>query len=133
MTDSAPHLPSPDRPDLRVAPSAPIPLPVPRRGAPVEADRGPGFVLSLGADDLGARARGIPVLGGLAAIFGIVALFKAPVVLGPLGILFGLAALLRGQAGLGAIGGVTGVVALAISPMFWALFGLAWLGGWLLG
>lgn len=134
MTEPAPHLPSSDSPDPRAEPPAPIPLPVPHRETtPLTAGRGPGFVLSLGAEDPGARARGIPVLGGLAAIFGIVALFKAPIVLGPLGILFGLAALLRGQAALAAIGGVTGIVALAISPMFWALFGLAWLGSWLLG
>ena len=130
MTDSAPHLPSSDRRDLQ---AAPIPLPGARRAAPAAPGREAGLVLSVATEDLGGRTRGIPVLGGLAAIFGIVALFKAPVVLGPLGILFGLAALLRGQAGLGLIGGVTGLVALAISPMFWALFGLAWLGSWLLG
>ena len=133
MTDSAPHLPAPERRELQAAPPAPIPLPVARREAPAAPGRDAGFALSVGTEDPGRWTRRIPVLGGLAAIFGIVALFKAPVVLGPLGILFGLAALLRGQAGLGVIGGVTGAVALAISPMFWTLFGLAWLGSWLLG
>jgi hypothetical protein len=91
------------------------------------------FGLSLEMRDLGARARSIPILGGLAAVFGVAALFKAPLVLAPLGLLFALAALFRRQLGLAVIGGVSAVVALAISPVFWAVIGLAWLGSWLLG
>lgn len=88
-------------------------------------DGGTGFRVDGG--------RGIPILGGLAAIFGIAALFNAPIVLGPLALAFGVAALFRRQVSLGVIGGIAGLVALLISPMFWALLGLGWLAGWLLG
>jgi hypothetical protein len=73
-----------------------------------------------------------PILGGLAAVFGIVALFKATLFLAPLGLLFALAAALRRQFAWAAIGGIAAVVALATSPMFWGLLGLAWLVGWLI-
>lgn len=134
MTERPPY------PDSR-EPSAPIPLPVSRRAptiVPVPPPAAPapqdaGFALSFGIQELGPRGRGVPVLGGLAAIFGVAALFQAPVVLGPLAILFAVAALFRGQAGLAAIGGISAVVALAISPVFWAVLGVAWLGSWLLG
>lgn len=134
MSDSAP------RPHSGPG-AAPIPLPVVRRAAPVEAGPGPvpparptiGFGLSLGLPEAGAPPRGLPVLGGLAAVFGVAALFKAPLVLAPLGFLFAIGALFRRQAGWAAIGSVAGAVALAISPMFWAVLGLAWLGSWLLG
>ena len=141
MTEPAPH---PDHQPDSGSVSAPIPLPVAHRGAaamPVQAAPTPPpavisdaeFGLSLEMRDLGARARGIPILGGLAAVFGVAALFKAPLVLAPLGLLFALAALFRRQVGLAVIGGVSAVVALAISPVFWAVIGLAWLGSWLLG
>ena len=134
----------PSRPDaLPDMPPAATPLP-PVEAAPVSsalASQAPapapvpdaGFNLGLGVEELGTRARGLPVLGGLAAVFGVAALFKAPLVLGPLGFLFGLAALVRRQFGLGAIGGVSGLVALAISPSFWGLLGLAWAWSWLWG
>lgn len=80
---------------------------------------------------MGARARSVPILGGLAAIFGICSLFKAPLALGPLAIIFGMAALCRRQVSLGAIGGIAGLVGLLISPTFWAVVGLGWLGTWL--
>ncbi len=119
-TDSLPALP-PVAAQLPPAEAASAP-PVPAADA--------GFNLSLGVEALGTRARGIPVLGGLAAVFGVAALFTDPLVLGPLGLLFGLAALFRGQFGLAAIGGISGLVALAISPAFWVLIGLAWLWSW---
>jgi len=138
MSEPAPH------PDFQPDPgsvSAPIPLPVAHRGpAAVQAQAVPPpalsdaeFGLALELQGLGARVRSIPVLGGLAAIFGVAALFKAPLVLAPLGLLFALAALFRRQVGLAAIGGISAGVALAISPVFWAVIGFAWLGGWLLG
>lgn len=123
-------------------PPAPIPLPVARRTPPVSIASSAGgmpapansaFALSFGIEELGPRGRGVPVLGGLSAIFGVAALFQAPVVLGPLAIFLAVAALFRGQAGLAAIGGISAVVALAISPVFWAVLGVAWLGSWLLG
>ena len=134
MTEPVPHPDS--RPD-----SAPIPLPVARRAptpavAPAPplppARAQPGFDLSFAVPETG-RPRGVPVLGGLAAIFGVAALFKAPGVLAPLAFLFAIGALFRRQAGWAAIGSVAGVVALVISPVFWAVVGLAWLGSWLLG
>jgi hypothetical protein len=134
MTEPAPH------PEFQPDPgsvSAPIPLPVAHRGAtavPVQAASVPPpaisdaeFGLSLEMRDLGVRARSIPILGGLAAVFGVAALFKAPLVLAPLGLLFALAALFRRQVGLAVIGAVSAVVALAITPTVWILFGLAWL------
>ncbi|MGH6931691.1 MAG: hypothetical protein ACREEE_04590 [Dongiaceae bacterium] len=72
-----------------------------------------------------------PVLGSLAAVFGIVALFKAALFLAPLGLAFAIAAGCRRQYGWALIGAVSAVVALAISPAFWTLFGLAWLLNWL--
>lgn len=137
MTEPVPH------PDPRPE-SAPIRLPLPRRAAtpmpssiapesPAAARKDAGLTLAFGLQDVDSGARRVPVLGGLAVIFGIAALFNAPIALGPLAILFALGALLRGQAGLAAIGGISAVVALAISPVFWTVVGLAWLGSWLLG
>jgi hypothetical protein len=140
MSDSAPH------PDAAPAPLPSTPVPVPqavgREGViPFDSARPPalptqeaGFFSGLALDEPeGARTRSIPILGGLAAIFGIAALFNTPIVLGPLALVFGLAALCRRQVSLGVIGGVAGLVALLISPVFWALLGLGWLAGWLLG
>lgn len=76
-----------------------------------------------------------PILGALAVIFGITALYKATLVLAPIALLVGAAALFRRQGGWGLIGIGAAVVALAITPSFWALLGLAWLldrYGWLL-
>lgn len=133
MTDSRSQPPS--RP-----PATPIPLPVTPRAVPAPANvsvppvaRRFGFDLSFGRPAAAAAPSGVPVLGALSAIFGVAALFKAPVVLAPLAFLFGLGALFRRQTGLAAIGGIAGAVALAISPVFWTLVGLAWLGSWLLG
>ncbi len=81
-----------------------------------------------------------PVLGGLAVIFGIAALFKAALLLAPLALAFALLAALFRQFSWAAIGGVSGLAALAISPWFWGIVGMAWLvdavagyfgfGGW---
>jgi hypothetical protein len=73
-----------------------------------------------------------PILGGLAAVFGIAALFKATLFLAPLGLLFALAAAFRRQFAWAAIGAVAAAVALATSPLFWGLLGAAWLVGWLI-
>jgi hypothetical protein len=72
-----------------------------------------------------------PILGGLAAVFGIAALFKATLFLAPLGLVFALAAALRRQIAWAVIGAVAAAVALVTSPLFWGLLGLAWLVGWL--
>lgn len=76
-----------------------------------------------------------PILGTLAVIFGITSLYKATLVLAPIALLVGAAAMFRRQGGWGLIGIGAAGVALAITPSFWALLGLAWLldrYGWLL-
>ena len=77
-----------------------------------------------------------PVLGSLAVIFGIAALFKATLLLGPLALVFAVLAALGRQFSWAAIGGIAGLAALATSPWFWGILGLAWvvqyfgLGSW---
>jgi hypothetical protein len=68
-----------------------------------------------------------PVLGCLAAIFGIAALFKATLILAPLGLGFAAAAVFARQFSWAAVGGIASLVALLISPLFWTILGLAWL------
>jgi hypothetical protein len=67
-----------------------------------------------------------PVLGSLSVIFGIAALFKATLLLAPLALVFALLAALGRQFSWAAIGGIAGLAALATSPWFWGLLGLAW-------
>jgi hypothetical protein len=74
-----------------------------------------------------------PILGSLAVIFGLVALFKAPLLFGPLGAGFGLLALLRGQFWFAAVGGLTGLAGLVAAPAFWAILGASWLLAYLFG
>lgn len=74
-----------------------------------------------------------PILGSLALIFGLAALFTAPLLFGPLGALFGLAALLRGQFWFAAVGGLTGLAGLAAAPSFWAILGFGWILAYLFG
>jgi hypothetical protein len=77
-----------------------------------------------------------PILGSLAVIFGIAALFKATLLLGPLALAFALFAAIGRQFSWAAIGGIAGLAALATSPWFWGILGLAWvveyfgLGSW---
>lgn len=81
-----------------------------------------------------------PVIGSLAVIFGIAALFKATLLLAPLALAFALLAALFRQFSWAAIGGISGLVALATSPWFWGIVGMTWLvdavagyfgfGGW---
>jgi len=77
-----------------------------------------------------------PVLGSLAVIFGVAALFKATLLLGPLALIFAFLAALGRQFSWAAIGGIAGIAALATSPWFWGILGLAWmidylgLGSW---
>lgn len=68
-----------------------------------------------------------PVLGSLAVIFGIAALFKATLLLGPLALIFAFLAVLGRQFSWAAIGGIAGIAALATSPWFWGILGLAWI------
>lgn len=81
-----------------------------------------------------------PVIGSLAVIFGIAALFKATLLLAPLALAFALLAALFRQFSWAAIGGISGLAALATSPWFWGIVGMTWLvdavagyfgfGGW---
>jgi hypothetical protein len=73
-----------------------------------------------------------PILGSLAVIFGVAALFTGTLVLAPLGIVLALAAGLFRQIPWAVIGAASAVVALATSKYFWALLGLAWLLDWVL-
>jgi hypothetical protein len=81
-----------------------------------------------------------PILGSLAVIFGIAALFKATLLLAPLALVLALLAALFRQFTWAAIGGISGLAALATSPWFWGIVGMTWLvdavagyfgfGGW---
>jgi hypothetical protein len=93
------------------------------------SESGPSVLPSLG---LAPPPWQPPVLGTLAAVFGIVALFKATLFLAPLGLAFAIAAGCRRQFGWALVGAVSAVVALAISPAFWTLLGAAWLLKWLM-
>jgi hypothetical protein len=68
-----------------------------------------------------------PVLGSLAVIFGIAALFKATLLLAPLALVFAMLAALFRQFSWAAIGGISGLAALATSPWFWGIVGMTWL------
>jgi hypothetical protein len=68
-----------------------------------------------------------PILGSLAVIFGIAALFKATLLLAPLALVLALLAALFRQFSWAAIGGISGLAALATSPWFWGIVGMAWL------
>jgi len=73
-----------------------------------------------------------PVVGALAAVFGIAALFgKATLMLAPLAIIFSLVALCLRQFTWAAIGASTAIVALATSIWFWTLLGAGWVAAWL--
>ena len=75
-----------------------------------------------------------PILGSLAVIFGVAALFTGTLVLAPLALIVALAAGIFRQIPWAVIGGAAATVALATSKYFWALLGLAWLinrVGWL--
>lgn len=73
-----------------------------------------------------------PVVGALAAVFGIAALFgKATLMLAPLAILFSLVALCLRQFTWAAIGASTAIAALATSIWFWTLLGAGWVAAWL--
>jgi hypothetical protein len=77
-----------------------------------------------------------PVLGSLAVIFGVAALFTGTLVLAPLALALALAAGIFRQLPWAIIAGASATVALVTSKYFWALLGLAWLinrVGWLWG
>jgi hypothetical protein len=68
-----------------------------------------------------------PILGSLAVIFGVAALFTGTLVLAPLALVLAVVAGLFRQIPWAVIGGSAAIVALATSKYFWALLGLAWL------
>jgi hypothetical protein len=75
-----------------------------------------------------------PILGSLAVIFGVAALFTGfpgRLLLAPLALAVALAAGFFRQTSWAVIGSASAVVALATSESFWALLGLAWLLDWL--
>ena len=77
-----------------------------------------------------------PILGALTVIFGVTSLYQATLLLAPLAIVLGgIAVLRRRHARWGWIGIGAAAAALAITPAFWALIGLAWAlqrYGWIL-
>ena len=76
-----------------------------------------------------------PILGSLAVIFGVAALFTAfpgRLILAPLALAVALSAGLFRQTSWAVIGAAAAAVALVTSESFWALVGLAWLLNWLI-
>jgi hypothetical protein len=105
----------------------------PQVAAPVPIDA--RFEITQGAADSGRPMRAPPILGALAVIFGVTALYKATLMLAPIALVLGIIALFRRQGGWGLIGMGAAAVALVIDPTFWGLLGLAWLldrYGWML-
>lgn len=68
-----------------------------------------------------------PITGALAVIFGVAALFKAPIVLAPMAIALAFVAGFRGHHGWAVIGLGSALAGLLTSAWFWTLLGLAWL------
>lgn len=103
-------------------------------GRPVTPDPGMGRTdlnLPVPGPSVAAPPWQPPIIGSLAVIFGVVALFKATVVLAPLGLFCALLAAGFRQYGWAAIGAGAAIAALLTSPAFWTLLGLAWLIDWI--
>lgn len=101
-------------------------------GASGEGDRGEfRFGLHVGRDAGGRQEMvirpGLPVAGAFALVFGILALFRLPLLLGPLAMIAGAIAMLRGDRGAGLIGLALGIAGLLTAGTFWTLVGLGWL------
>jgi hypothetical protein len=109
------------------APQAAAPLPA----EPLQPVQAPIITVATAAPGSAAPWQP-PILGSLAVIFGVAALFTGTLVLAPLGIVLALAAGIFRQVPWAVIGAASAVVALATSKYFWALLGLAWLLDWLL-
>lgn len=118
-----PNLPVEDGPE-HAEPGVTTPAPIDAR-----------FEIAETRGDSGRPMRAPPILGTLAVIFGVTALYKATLFLAPIALALGIIAVFRRQAGWGLIGMGAAFVALVIDPAFWGLVGLAWLldrYGWLL-
>jgi len=106
------------------APAAPPTPPMPV--APVETVQ-PLPIVTVATTAAPATPWQPPILGSLAVIFGVAALFTGTLVLAPLALVLAVAAGLFRQIPWAVIGGSAAIVALATSKYFWALLGLAWL------
>jgi hypothetical protein len=128
MTNAIIQLPTTNK-DSVVAPAQPAAALVP--GEALEPPQPPIITVATTAP-APASPWQPPILGSLAVIFGVAALFTGTLVLAPLGIVLALAAGIFRQIPWAVIGAASAVVALATSKYFWALLGLAWLLDWLL-
>jgi hypothetical protein len=111
------------------APTVPTPPALPTEPVPPQAP-----IITVATTAAAAAHWQPPILGSLAVIFGVAALFTGTLVLAPLAIVLALAAGIFRQIPWAVIGGAAATVALATSKYFWALLGLAWLinrVGWL--
>ena len=121
MTNSVIQLPK-----SVAAPTAPV--------APVEPVQPQTPIITVATTAAAATHWQPPILGSLAVIFGVAALFTGTLVLAPLALVLAVAAGIFRQIPWAIIGGASATVALATSKYFWALLGLAWLinrVGWL--
>jgi hypothetical protein len=127
MTNSVIQLPKvPTAPALPLAAAAPA---LPSEPVPAQAS-----IITVATTAAPAPHWQPPILGSLAVIFGVAALFTGTLVLAPLALILALAAGVFRQIPWAVIGGAAATVALATSKYFWALLGLAWLinrVGWL--
>jgi hypothetical protein len=131
MTNSVIQLPKGNQP---VAPSAPAAAVLPAEPVPPVQQLTPVITVATAAP--AAAPWQPPVLGSLAVIFGVAALFTGTLVLAPLALALALAAGIFRQLPWAIIAGASATVALVTSKYFWALLGLAWLinrVGWLWG
>jgi hypothetical protein len=127
MTNSVIQLPKGNQP--AVAPVSPV-----EPALPVEPVQPLTPVITVATTAAPALHWQPPILGSLAVIFGVAALFTGTLVLAPLALVLAVAAGIFRQIPWAIIGGASATVALATSKYFWALLGLAWLinrVGWL--
>ena len=130
MSNSVIQLPKGNQP---APPSAPAAAALPAEPVPPVQQLTPVITVATAAP---AAPWQPPVLGSLAVIFGVAALFTSTLVLAPLALALALVAGIFRQVPWAVIGGASATVALATSKYFWALLGLAWLinrVGWLWG
>ncbi len=119
MTNSVIQLPKGNQPAEPIAPLAPV--------LPVEPVQPPTPIITVATTAPPATHWQPPILGSLAVIFGVAALFTGTLVLAPLALVLAVAAGIFRQIPWAIIGGASATVALATSKYFWGLLGLAWL------
>jgi len=124
MTNAVIQLPKANKAVDAIAPAAPA--------LPAEPVQPQAPIITVATTAPSAAHWQPPILGSLAVIFGVAALFTGTLVLAPLALVLALVAGIFRQIPWTVIGGAAATVALATSKYFWALLGLAWLIDWLL-